>query len=203
MHTIVQQKTIGEAIVAHMLDTKIFDNPKIPWCIDLDGTLITEDVTVRAFWGLVRQPSPLKLMRGLLCFFRGHAQAKQYVEQSYKVDVRTLTYNKGLLNLIKRHRAQGGLTVLATAADKSVAERISQYLGLFDAVVASDGTTNRRAQAKAIALNERLGKGRYLYAGNSKDDLQVWPSACAALVVNASTLVAKKALQLGIPCRIL
>ena len=186
-----------------MIDTKIFDNPAIPWCIDLDGTLIAEDVTALAFWGLVQQRSPFKLMRGLLWFARGHAQAKHYVETAYTVDVTHLTYNHALVNLIKAHRAQGGLTALATAADEGVAHRVADHLGIFDAVIASNGTINRRAQAKADALNERFGKGQYLYAGNSKDDLQVWPSACAALVVNAPPAVVDAARLLGIPYMVL
>lgn len=186
-----------------MNSDQIFENPQIPWCIDLDGTLIKEDVTVLAFLRLLRSLQLGKLFRGLALFVRGYAQAKHYVETVAKVDVVDLTYNDELISLIKSHQFRGGKVYLATAADEGVANRVAEHLKLFDGVIASNGEVNRRATAKAQELNRRFGKGKYLYAGNSKDDLKVWPHTCAMFVVNAPESVQKGAETLGLPYKVL
>ncbi len=178
---------------------QIFNNPKIPWCVDLDGTLINEDVTELAFWGLVQRRDYLHLLKALSMFLWGYARAKHYVESAFAVDVKGLTYNEELLGYIRAHKERGGIVYLATAADSGVAWRVADYLSLFDGVIASDGQINRRAHKKAQALNEKFGEGKYIYAGNSPDDLKVWPSTCAMIVVNAPQSLQIKAAKLEKP----
>ena len=49
---------------------------------------------------------------------------------------------------------------------------------------------------KAQFLNKTFGKQQFIYAGNSKDDLKVWPHALFGLAVNAPKPVLKQALAL-------
>lgn len=175
----------------------IFNNSKIPWCIDLDGTLIREDVTQLAFWGLVKRVQFIPLMKALALFVVSYAHAKHYVESAFAVDVNRLTYNQKLLGYIRAHKKRGGLVYLATAADHGVAQRVADHLALFDGVIASDGKVNRRAEKKAETLNALFGESCYIYAGNSRDDLKVWPSTCAMIVVNAPRFVLHNARTLG------
>ena len=66
-----------------------------------------------------------------------------------------------------------------------MAEKIAEYVGLFEDVMASDGVINLRMEAKGKALAERYGKGNFAYAGNSSHDLKTWPYAGEVIVVNA------------------
>ncbi len=172
-----------------------------PLCIDLDGTLIREDVTALAckrvlstqWWGWAKL---------LIWLVQGLPYLKHRVEDTAPIDVTRLTYNQPLLTYIRKQKALGRTIVLATAADEGVATRVSHYLGLFDDVIASNQQVNRRAAAKRQALVERFGEGRFVYAGNSRDDLQVWPACPDIIVVNASAWVLNKATAMGKPMRV-
>lgn len=83
--------------------------------------------------------------------------------------------------------------MLCTAADRSIAERIAEYLDLFDEVIASDGQINLRGAAKAEALRQRFGAGGFVYAGNDSTDFPVWDSASEAVLVNAPRSVLRAA----------
>jgi len=58
--------------------------------------------------------------------------------------------------------------------------------------MASDDGANLAAGNKAAALVERYGAAGFGYAGNSKDDLKVWPDAGEIIVVNAPTSVRRQ-----------
>jgi 4-hydroxybenzoate polyprenyltransferase len=90
-------------------------------------------------------------------------------------------------------RTQGRRIVLVTAADRAIAEPIARHLGLFDDVIASDGTHNLRGAKKADVLCERFGDQGFIYAGNDRTDHHVWRKAAAAIVVNASPSVQRSA----------
>jgi 4-hydroxybenzoate polyprenyltransferase len=79
--------------------------------------------------------------------------------------------------------------ILCTAADRSIADLVASHVGLFCEVIASDGKINLAGANKAAALVSRFGKGGFDYAGNSSADFDVWESASAAVVVNASPSV--------------
>ena len=62
-----------------------------------------------------------------------------------------------------------------------MAKPIAAHIGLFDDVMASDGKINLRNAAKRDALTKRFGERGYDYAGNSTDDLGVWPAPAKPL----------------------
>jgi len=74
-----------------------------------------------------------------------------------------------------------------------MARPIANHVGLFDDVMASDGKINLRNAAKRHALTARFGERGYDYAGNSNDDLGVWPGTREAVVVNAPASLAQRA----------
>jgi hypothetical protein len=94
---------------------------------------------------------------------------------------------------LTEQRAQGRKLVLCTAADHSIATAISEHLGIFDEVIASDGNTNLGGVKKADALERLFGAGGFDYVGNASVDLHVWQRARKAVVVNASAEVTRKA----------
>jgi 4-hydroxybenzoate polyprenyltransferase/phosphoserine phosphatase len=168
----------------------------LPLCVDLDGTLLTIDSLPESAVGAVLNDFRV-LFRLPGWLMKGKAVLKQELAQRWDFDPALLPYNMLLLDYLREQKAQGRTLVLATAADARIAQKIAAYLGLFDEVIASDGTNNRGGNAKAAALAERFGAKGFVYAGNEKTDLAVWKDAAAAIVVNAPGSVRRAAEALG------
>jgi phosphoserine phosphatase len=164
----------------------------VPLCVDLDGTLIRTDV----FWEstvLLLKRNPLYLLRLLPWLLRGRAAMKKEIAARVELNPADLPYHPSFLEYLKMEKTQGRKLVLATAADRRLAEIVARYVGLFDDVVASDGATNMRGKNKGDELSKRYGKKNFDYAGNSHVDLPVWQQSRKALVVNASERLAQRA----------
>ncbi len=160
------------------------DPATLPLCVDLDGTLLaTDSLQEAAIAACLADPRILAaLPRWLL---EGKARLKEALAQRWDFEPAQLPYNLELLAYLQEQKARGRMLVLATAADRRIAQKIAAHLGLFDAVIASDGTANRGGSAKAAALIERFGAKGFVYAGNAAGDLAVWRAAAAAVVVGA------------------
>ncbi|KWT72590.1 MULTISPECIES: UbiA family prenyltransferase [unclassified Variovorax] len=163
-----------------------------PLYVDLDGTLIATDSLHESLLQLVRA-SPASLLSLPLWLLRGKAAFKQEVAQRTAIDVQTLPYRPQVLELVRSARAAGRRTVLATASDGRLARAVASHLGLFDAVLASDGEHNLRGEGKRAAIEaDAAGRG-FSYAGNGHVDLAVWRGAEAAVVVSRSEPLARRA----------
>ncbi|QGZ38218.1 4-hydroxybenzoate polyprenyltransferase [Pseudoduganella flava] len=160
--------------------------------VDLDGTLTPTDTLHEAALCLLRD-SPLNLLALPFWLMRGKAALKAQVAARAALDVTVLPYNLPLIAWLKDQRAAGAKIVLSTASDRRVAQAIADHLGVFDDVIASDGTTNNAGPNKRAALDARYGEGGYDYAGNSTSDMPVWAGARQAIVVNASAALARRA----------
>lgn len=155
-----------------------------PLCVDLDGTLVAGDLLVESLRSTVR--SPRFLLECPVHLARGRAPFKAWVARRILPDMELLPWHQPFLDWLRAARQAGRPLLLATAADARVAHAVADFLGLFDEVLASDGVTNFKGRRKAEELEARYGRGRYVYAGNSRADLPVWRSAGHAVVVNAS-----------------
>jgi 4-hydroxybenzoate polyprenyltransferase len=129
------------------------------------------------------------LLRWLL---RGRAALKSQVAARAALNPTLLPYENTLIEYLREQRRSGRLLVLATAADRHVAESINSHLRLFDEVIASDGLNNLKGHAKADALVARFGDGTFTYIGNSWPDLHIWRRAGSAVLVNAPSRLADK-----------
>ena len=105
--------------------------------------------------------------------------------QGLSLDWAALPYTPEALEYLRGAQAAGRQLVLVSACDRSLAEPIAQHLGLFTEVIASDGQTNLKGEAKAGVLIERFGWGGFDYVGNERADVPVWEAARERLVVNA------------------
>lgn len=165
-------------------------------CVDLDGTLIDSDTLQQAAWSFIKsQPWRALLLVGWL--LQGRAYLKQQLARQVNLNIKDLPYNVVLIAWLKLEKDRGRKLVLVTATDQKIADAVAAQVGIFTEILASDGTTNLRAGAKAARLNQRYGAKNYDYAGNSRDDLIVWRSARYAIVVNASASVLQRAQKFG------
>jgi 4-hydroxybenzoate polyprenyltransferase len=142
---------------------------------------------------MVLRDNPLDTLRFPYWLSQGKAELKRRLTDRLDFDPSILPYHHELLDWLKQQRSQGRKLILCTASDLFIATAISEHLGIFDEVIASDGATNLAGKHKAETLEQRFGPAGFDYAGNSRPDLKVWQRARRAIVVNASSDLAKKA----------
>jgi 4-hydroxybenzoate polyprenyltransferase len=173
---------------AHQADEQ---SSAAPLCVDLDGTLIHADVFIEGLLRLVFQ-SPWRIPEIVAWFTRGRAYAKARVAEASPFDAALLPYDERVLAFLREERAKGRTLVLASAADRRAVEAVAEHLGLFDAVIASDGAINVKAGAKADRLAAAYPNG-FAYAGNESADIAVWRRARGAIVANCAPSVRAQA----------
>jgi 4-hydroxybenzoate polyprenyltransferase len=164
---------------------------KLPLVVDLDGTLIHTDLLHESALGLVRS-APLHFFALPIWLLRGRAYLKHRIAEHVELDVTTLPFNQALIDWLKVQQHSRSL-ILCTASDRKYANAVADHLGLFDEVMASDGTVNLAGKSKADALVARFGEKGFDYVGNSRDDLQVWVRSMSGVVVNGSAALCKQA----------
>ncbi len=151
-------------------------------CVDLDGTLIATDLLWESLV-VVARDNPLTVVRSLLSLAQGRAQFKRQIAERAIIDPATLPYRREVVELVTRHRQQGGRTLLVTAADAKLAHAVATHLGIFDGVLASDGTRNLKGSVKLARLQEELGPAPFDYMGDSAADLPLWQAAAQAYAI--------------------
>jgi 4-hydroxybenzoate polyprenyltransferase len=156
-----------------------------PLVVDLDGTLVHTDMLHETTLRVLRD-SPWNLLRASVILAQGKAALKQHLASIARFDPEHLPYNKELLEWLREQKRAGRRLVLCTAADRAVADSVASHLGIFDEIMASDGSSNLGGAVKAESLVRRFGEHGFDYVANSATDLLVWRRARRAVVVNAS-----------------
>lgn len=169
-----------------------------PLCIDLDGTLISSDLTLESLVSALRG-SPWIAFCLPLWLLRGKHRLKDELARRGTIDVTTLPYNEHVLALAREARRDGREVILVTGSHGVFAQQVVDHTGAFDDFMASDGSRNLTGHRKAKALDERFGRECYEYAGNDAVDLPVWRSAGAAVTVNAPSSVVRQVAGMGKP----
>jgi 4-hydroxybenzoate polyprenyltransferase/phosphoserine phosphatase len=156
-----------------------------PLCVDLDGTLVKSDTLIDSLLLLVRT-HPLRALRAPLWLKGGKAGLKARVSAEVQLDAAHLPYNRSLLEYLAAERAEGRKLYLTTGADTVLAHRIAAHLGLFEEVLASDGTTNLTGDNKLVSLKKRFPDEGFDYVGNASPDVPLLENAGEAMVANPS-----------------
>lgn len=152
-----------------------------PLYVDLDGTLLRGDSLHEAALRLIVRPSSwVTVMRSL---FAGKAAFKRAVSAHAGLRAGALPYRQDFLQWLRAQQLSGRRLILATGADKEIAEDVSRHLGLFEAVLASDGVTNLTGAAKLKAIQAHSAGTPFAYAGDGHVDLPIWTSASSVVLV--------------------
>jgi 4-hydroxybenzoate polyprenyltransferase len=171
----------GESV---MIETGMGVGPAagVPLCVDLDGTLVKSDTLVDSVLAIARQ-KPKLLLQIPGWIGQGKASFKRHVTSSVTLDVEHLPYNQPLLEYLREQRGQGRAIYLATAADKTLADRVAMHLGIFAGVLASDGAVNLAGGNKLAAFRTQFGD-RFCYIGNAKPDAELLAACETPMVAN-------------------
>ncbi len=160
----------------------------VPLCVDLDGTLTPIDTLHESLLSLIRH-APRSVLALPAWLAKGKAGFKQCVAARARMDIASLPFRGELVEWLRSERAGGRRLVLATAANRQIAEEIARHLHLFDEVVASDGEHNLSGEGKRQALVARFGEKGFDYVGNDTPDRIVWKSSRYAIVVGDAAAV--------------
>ncbi|WP_137918224.1 UbiA family prenyltransferase [Hydrogenophaga sp. 2FB] len=161
-----------------------------PLYVDMDGTLTPSDTLHESVMLFVRS-NPLNLLRMLAWLPSGKARFKQRLADAVRPDPARLPYNEPFVDYLREQHASGRPLVLASAADARIVRDVADHLGVFDDTLGTnaqgDGINLSRAHKRAaIDAHARAhGHDRWAYAGNSRDDLDVWSGSAQAVAVNA------------------
>jgi 4-hydroxybenzoate polyprenyltransferase len=158
---------------------------RVPLCVDLDGTLVKTDTLVDSVLALTRQ-NPRAILSIPAWLAQGKARFKQHVAQSVTLDVSALPYHKPLLQYLEREHASGRELYLATAADRTLADRVAVQLPIFAGVLASDGAHNLAGSNKLAAFRQRFGD-QFSYIGNASPDIPILTACIEPMVANPSS----------------
>ncbi|WP_428395466.1 UbiA family prenyltransferase [Lichenicoccus sp.] len=169
----------------------------LPLAVDLDGTLLAGDVLHEQFVKLLLR-RPLLLLRLFAGLRHGKAAFKRRMVSLLPPLAVALPFRKPFLDWLREQRQAGRSLHLVTASDQHVADAVAAHLGIFETATGSDGATNLRGAAKGQTLRARFPEG-FVYAGDSKADLDVWSMADAAVLVNASNATAAQVRARGWP----
>jgi len=154
-----------------------------PLYVDLDGTLLRGDSLHEACLCLVVRPAAWP--DAIRSLFDGKAAFKEVVSGHAGLRAESLPYRDDFLSWLRDQRASGRRLILATGADRSIAASVSQHLGIFDEVLASDGVVNLIGANKLQAIRAHAAGEPFAYAGDGHIDLHIWSAASSVVLVGA------------------
>src|SRR6202789_3927458 len=156
--------------------------PGVALCVDLDGTLVKSDTLLDTVLVVARQ-RPFDLLQIPAWIGQGRAAFKRHLTAAVSLDVEHLPYNRPLLEYLRLQHGEGRAIYLATAADRTLAERVAEYLGIFAGVLASDGATNLAGGNKLAAFRAQVGD-EFCYIGNAQPDVELLAACQSPMVAN-------------------
>ena len=175
-------------------------NHHLPLVVDLDGTLIKEDLTALSFRHYFAHPAigwRMCLIAHQL-LFKGWAATKAFVATRTTLSIPSCHWHAGVLQWIKQARTNQRRVLLATGTHEIYAAAVCNHLGCFDDFFASNKDLVLVGKHKRDLLIERFGERGYDYVGNSHQDLPVWQTSRFSFVVNAPASILKKALDCAV-----
>jgi 4-hydroxybenzoate polyprenyltransferase len=172
--------------------TEIEIEQTIPLCVDCDGTLVRTDLLHEALLLLLKQ-DPFALLLLPFWLLGGKARFKEEIASRIRINWATLPYNAEVLSIVREARRQGRQVILATASPLAWAQGIANELGIFDAVLATQGKVNLAGVGKAEHLVELYKHRGFDYVGNSNADIPVWNNARAGLIVSSDPALIRAA----------
>ena len=151
--------------------------------VDLDGTLIKEDLSDLAFSNCMKNPIETYYLFNLF-LFRGKSYLKKKISENYIVPIEKLNFNQGSLNYI-RDKNHHRVVYLISGSHQSLVNQIDKHLNIFE----SFGTRNNFnmvGKNKVKFINEDLKILEFDYLGNSSQDLPIWEYTKKILYTNIS-----------------
>ena len=99
--------------------------------VDLDGTLIKEDLSNLAFSHSLKN-YPLKTLFYLLVFlFRGKPYLKHKISKNFDIPFKNLTFNAAAFDFIREVKNRHRVVYLISGSHQILVDQIGEYLNIF------------------------------------------------------------------------
>lgn len=152
--------------------------------LDLDGTLIRNDLTFELF-ALCARWNPILFVYAMFKAITDRASAKRLLAARYQshIDPSGLPYQPEILALAELYRNQGHPVELVSGSDEAIVRSVAEHLHI-PFYKGSVPGANLTASRKAQFLKQRHGEN-FIYAGNSRSDFPVWRAGLGGYGINA------------------
>ena len=154
--------------------------------VDLDGTLIKEDLSNLAFSHSLKN-YPLKTLFYLLIFlFKGKPYLKDKISKNFDIPFENLTYNKAAFDFIREVKNRHRVVYLISGSHQILVDQMGEYLNIFFESFGTRDNFNMVGSNKVQFIKENLKIHDFDYLGNSHKDLPIWKYTKRAIHTNAS-----------------
>jgi len=154
--------------------------------VDLDGTLIREDLSNLAFSHSLKN-HPFKTILYLLIFLlRGKPYLKNKISKNFNIPFENLTFNKAAFDFIREVKNRHRVVYLISGSHQVLVDQMSKYLNIFFESFGTRDNFNMVGNNKVQFIKENLKIHDFDYLGNSQKDLPIWKYTKRAIHTNAS-----------------
>ena len=154
--------------------------------VDLDGTLIKQDLTNLAFFEYLKT-KPFKLLLYCIIFiFRGKSYLKEKISKGYIVPIDKLNFNRASINYIKEIKNRHRVVYLISGSHQLLVDQIDKYLKIFFESFGTRKNFNMVGKNKIKFIREELKILKFDYLGNSNQDLPIWIYTKKIIYTNVS-----------------
>ena len=154
--------------------------------VDLDGTLIKEDLSNLAFSHSLKN-YPLKAIFYLLVFlFKGKPYLKDKISRNFDIPFENLTFNKAAFDFIREVKNRHRVVYLISGSHQILVDQMGRYLNIFFESFGTRNNFNMVGNNKVQFIKENLKIYDFDYLGNSHQDLPIWKYTKRAIYTNAS-----------------
>lgn len=142
--------------------------------VDLDGTLIKEDLSSLAFFDCLKR-YPFKTIFYLFNFiFKGKPYFKEKISKNFIIPVNRLKFNTNALEYIRDVKNRHRVVYLISGSHQILVDQIDKHLKIFYDSFGTVDNFNMVGKNKVKFINEQLKINNFDYFGNSKKDLPIW-----------------------------
>ena len=154
--------------------------------VDLDGTLIKSDLLFECLVPIIKNYF-YAIFLAPFWLLKGKAYLKDKFSDLVSINPEILPYNNNVLEYIRKEKENGSKIILATASNIKLAKSISDYLGIFDDVIASSKEENLKGKNKLNKIklyieNNNTNK-EFSYIGDSEADVKIFNETNIPIVV--------------------
>ena len=155
--------------------------------IDLDGTLIKEDLSELAFSHSLKN-FPIRTIFYLFIFlFRGKPYLKDKISKNFNIPFKNLTFNKAAFDFIREQKNRHRVVYLISGSHQILVDQMGRHLNIFFESFGTRDNFNMVGHNKVRFIKENLKIHDFDYLGNSKKDLPIWEYTQNIIFTNASS----------------
>ena len=153
--------------------------------VDLDGTLIKEDLSNLAFKHSLKN-YPFRTLFYLLIFLlRGKPYLKDRISKNFEIPFEKLTFNKAAFDFIREVKNRHRVVYLISGSHQILVDQMGRHLNIFFESFGTRDNFNMVGSNKVQFIKENLKIQDFDYLGNSRQDLPIWKYTKRAIHTNA------------------